>query len=63
MPDLGLFGHIERNRRNSVLLIVISFLVFLGLGTAIGAAYGSPWGGIRGRGRVNTSGGSSRRTL
>jgi heat shock protein HtpX len=46
-PDLGLFDHIDQNRRKSVILIVSS-VVFLGIvGGVLGAALGAPpWGGI-----------------
>jgi len=45
--DLGLFDHIDRNRRRSVVLIATAMLFLVGLGAALGAATDvTPWGGM-----------------
>jgi len=45
--DLGLFDHIDRNRRRSVALIAVAVLVLVALGGVLGYASGvTPWGGM-----------------
>ena len=45
--DLGLFDHIDRNRRRSVVLIVVAVLFLVALGGVLGHASGvTPWGGM-----------------
>jgi heat shock protein HtpX len=45
--DLGLFDHIDRNRRRSVVLIVVAVLFLVGLGGFLAYSRGaSPWVGI-----------------
>jgi heat shock protein HtpX len=45
--DLGLFDHIDRNRRRSVILIVGAVLFLVALGGILGKASGvTPWGGM-----------------
>jgi heat shock protein HtpX len=47
--DLGLFDHIDRNRRRSVVLIVVAVLFLVALGGVLGRASGvTPWGGMAG---------------
>ncbi|MHC4957987.1 MAG: M48 family metallopeptidase [Planctomycetota bacterium] len=46
-PDLGLFDHIDQNRRKSVILIIGNVIVLGIVGGVLGAALGAPpWGGI-----------------
>jgi heat shock protein HtpX len=45
--DLGLFDHIDRNRRRSVVLIVAAIVLLAGMGALLGAALEfSPWAGL-----------------
>jgi len=45
--DLGLFQHIDQNRRRSVLLIAGAVVFLVGLGALLGATSGvTPWGGM-----------------
>ncbi|HEX5135984.1 MAG TPA: M48 family metallopeptidase [Planctomycetota bacterium] len=45
--DLGLFDHIDRNRRRSVILIALSVLFLVALGAVLARASGvTPWGGM-----------------
>ena len=45
--DLGLFQHIDSNRRKSVLLIAFAVVFALSVGGVLGAAsWGSPWAGL-----------------
>ncbi len=47
--DLGLFDHIDRNRRRSVILILGAMLFLIALGGVLGRASGvTPWGGMAG---------------
>jgi len=47
--DLGLFDHIDRNRRRSVVLILVATAFLVGLGALLGRASGTtPWGGMAG---------------
>jgi heat shock protein HtpX len=47
--DLGLFDHIDRNRRRSAALIAVAVLLLVALGAILGRTTGvTPWGGMGG---------------
>jgi heat shock protein HtpX len=51
--DLGLFDHIDRNRRRSVVLISGAVLFLVALGALLGYATGfTPWGGMAAAGAI-----------